>query len=166
MPFSMAALSLILRTVTYASLFVAVLLVYLPARLLDRSEVTRSSPNAAQDAGVALATLGAMLAVWCIASFAITGRGTPFPLDPPRRLVTRGPYRFVRNPMYLGAILALSGAAAWFRSWPVLLYAAFFFAASHAFVIFYEEPTLRKMFGDDYQAYCKHVARWLPRIST
>lgn len=85
------------------------------------------------------------------------------PLDPPRRLVVRGPYRFVRNPMYLGAVTALSGAALYDASLALAAYAAGFLIVMHVFVVGYEEPTLREMFGSDYDRYCAAVRRWRPR---
>jgi protein-S-isoprenylcysteine O-methyltransferase Ste14 len=92
------------------------------------------------------------------------GKGTPAPFDPPRRLVVRGPYRFVRNPMYLGGALTLAGAALFYRSLFLLGYDCIFLLAFSLFVLFYEEPTLRRTFGPDYEAYCHRVARWLPRL--
>jgi protein-S-isoprenylcysteine O-methyltransferase Ste14 len=102
--------------------------------------------------------------VWCILSFAIVGRGTPMPLDPPRRLVVRGPYRYVRNPMYLGAGLALGGAALYYQTVALLAYVSVFLLLLHVSVVSYEEPTLRQAFGEDYATYCRQVRRWWPRI--
>jgi protein-S-isoprenylcysteine O-methyltransferase Ste14 len=101
--------------------------------------------------------------VWCIGTFIVTGRGTPAPFDPPTRLVIVGPYRFVRNPMYVGAAFALGGAALFYGSWVLLAYCAVFLLVTHLFVVVYEEPTLRTMFGADYVSYCEQVPRWLPR---
>ena len=105
----------------------------------------------------------AAIALWCIFTFATIGRGTPAPFDPPRRLVIRGPYRFVRNPMYIGAGLALASAALFYESWPLLVYSGLFFLATHVFVVWYEEPTLRRTFGREYEVYCQGVGRWWPR---
>jgi protein-S-isoprenylcysteine O-methyltransferase Ste14 len=113
--------------------------------------------------GIAIATAGAALALWCVVSFAWLGKGTPAPFDPPRHLVVRGPYRFVRNPMYIGASLALGGAALFYGSLPLLEYAVVFLFAASLFVLGYEEPRLRRTFGPEYEAYCRHVCRWLPR---
>jgi len=117
----------------------------------------------AQAAGLAVATVGGAIALWCIGTFAILGRGTPAPFDPPRRLVVRGPYRHVRNPMYLGAGLALAGAALFYGSGALALYAAGFLLLMHLFVILYEEPTLGRTFGDDYGTYRATVGRWWPK---
>ena len=76
----------------------------------------------------------------------------------------RGPYRFVRNPMYIGATLALIGAALFYNSFPLLVYAALFTGATHLLVVGYEEPALRETFGQKYESYCNRVRRWLPRI--
>jgi protein-S-isoprenylcysteine O-methyltransferase Ste14 len=152
------------RALTYATVFVGLVLVFLPARVLTASGI--AAPGAfgvAQGLGVAFAALGGALALWCVLTFALIGRGTPAPFDPPRRLVIRGPYRHVRNPMYLGATVALAGAALYYGSAWLAAYAAAFWLLMHAFVVGYEEPTLRTTFGDDYERYCSEVRRWRPR---
>jgi protein-S-isoprenylcysteine O-methyltransferase Ste14 len=101
--------------------------------------------------------------LWCILTFALVGKGTPAPFDPPRRLVIAGPYRYLRNPMYLGAVLALSGAALFYRSIALLGYAVLFLIITHLFVVSYEEPTLTRVFGQQYHAYRAAVRRWVPR---
>jgi protein-S-isoprenylcysteine O-methyltransferase Ste14 len=108
---------------------------------------------------------GGALALWCILTFALVGRGTPAPFDPPRKLVVRGPYRYVRNPMYIGAALALCGAALFYRSILLFGYAGVFLLAMHVFVVTYEEPTLVRLFGTEYEAYRARVGRWLTRRS-
>jgi protein-S-isoprenylcysteine O-methyltransferase Ste14 len=158
------ALAPVVRALTYATIFVSLVLVFVPARVLEWSGVT--GPPAVgtwQVLGGAGVVLGAALALWCVLAFAIVGRGTPAPFDAPRRLVIRGPYRFVRNPMYIGAGLALSGAALYFGSWAVLGYTAIFFLITHLFVVLYEEPALRRTFGEEYLNYSSRVRRWLPR---
>ena len=154
------------RTVTYAALFIGLLLIYLPARLLSWSGVVRPDAIGVQQViGMVVGTLGAAIALWCIFTFAFIGRGTPAPFDPPRRLVIRGPYRHVRNPMYIGAGLALAGAALFYSSIPILVYTAVFLLVLHIFVVWYEEPTLRRTFEQEYEEYCHRVRRWLPKIS-
>ncbi|HTL04900.1 MAG TPA: methyltransferase [Gemmatimonadales bacterium] len=153
-----------LRAVAYATAFIGLLLVFLPGRVLAWSGIVRPAALGPLElAGLALAALGGGLALWCIAAFALIGKGTPAPFDPPRTLVIRGPYRYVRNPMYLGAALALGGAALFYRSLPLLGYTALFLLITHLFVLVYEEPALRRLFGDDYAAYSTRVSRWLPR---
>ena len=152
------------RAVTYAALFIGLLLVFLPSRILSSTDVPQPSAIGVwQLAGMLLGACGAALALTCILTFVFVGRGTPAPFDPPRRLVVRGPYRLVRNPMYLGAGLALAGAAVFYQSLPLLGYAGVFLLISHLFVVLYEEPALRRAFEGDYEAYCGRVDRWRPR---
>src|SRR5580692_8553641 len=146
------------RTIVYATLFIGFLLIYLPTRVLSSTGIVRPVTfGAPQVAGTIIGTAGVLLALWCISTFVWIGRGTPAPFDPPRRLVIRGPYRFVRNPMYIGAGLALGGAALFYESLPLLIYAGLFLLVTHVFVMSYEEPTLRKTFGPEYEAYCRQV---------
>jgi protein-S-isoprenylcysteine O-methyltransferase Ste14 len=155
---------IVARTLVYGSIFVAFLLVFLPARVLAWSGVP--SPPAiggAQVAGMVIAAAGSVLTVWCAVAFSVLGKGTPAPFDPPRRLVARGPYRFIRNPMYLGAGVALLGAALFYRSAALAAYAAAFLVAFHVFVVAYEEPTLTRKFGADYEDYLRRVGRWWPK---
>jgi protein-S-isoprenylcysteine O-methyltransferase Ste14 len=153
------------RTITYATMFVGLLLIYLPARVLSWSGIARPATiEVPQMIGMILGSAGALIALWCISTFVWIGKGTPAPFDPPRRLVIRGPYRFVRNPMYLGGGLALAGAALFYESAPLLAYRALFLLAAYLFVMLYEEPTLRRTFGQEYEAYCHRVRRWLPGV--
>lgn len=157
----------LVRAVTFATLFIGVVLIYVPARLLSWSGIVRPAAMQMQQVvGMVIVAAGAVVALWCIFTFATVGRGTPAPFDPPRRLVISGPYRFVRNPMYIGAGLALIGAALFYESLPLLGYAGVFFLAAHLFVVWYEEPTLRRTFGQEYAAYCGRVRRWLPNVQT
>ncbi len=154
----------VIRAFTFAILFIALVLVYVPARLLARAGIaTPATVGLPQVVGIILTTAGAGIGLWCVFSFAFVGKGTPAPFDPPRLLVTQGPYRFVRNPMYVGAGIALAGAALFYRSASLLCYAAALFLAAHLFVVLYEEPALRRTFGQDYDAYCARVGRWWPR---
>jgi protein-S-isoprenylcysteine O-methyltransferase Ste14 len=154
----------LVRSVTYAALFIGLVLIYAPARLLSWSGIVRPAAIEVQQVtGMVIGAAGAAVALWCIFTFASIGRGTPAPFDPPRRLVIQGPYRFVRNPMYIGAGLALVSAALFYGSLPLLGYTGFFFIATHVFVVLYEEPNLRQTFGQEYNAYCRQVRRWWPR---
>jgi protein-S-isoprenylcysteine O-methyltransferase Ste14 len=154
---------LLVRTVTYAALFIGLVFLYIPARLLSWSGVVRPAAiEVPQVVGIISSVIGTTIALWCIFTFAFIGRGTPAPFDPPQRLVTQGPYRFARNPMYIGAILVLAGAALFYQSLLLLAFCSLFFAATHFFVVWYEEPTLRRIFGSGYEAYCRQVRRWWP----
>ncbi len=151
------------RAIAYGTLFVGFLFIYLPARILSWVGIARPEAMAwPQIAGIIITSAGAAVALWCVVSFIWIGRGTPAPFDPPRKLLIRGPYRFVRNPMYIGAGLALAGAALFFASVSLLVYGALFVFAAHFIVVFYEEPTLRRSFGAEYDAYCRQVRRWVP----
>jgi protein-S-isoprenylcysteine O-methyltransferase Ste14 len=155
----------LIRAITYATLFIALLLIYVPSQVLASSGIVRPDVlGVPQILGMAIAGFGAAIALWCIFTFAVIGKGTPAPFDPPRRLVIRGPYRFVRNPMYIGAGLALAGAALFYGSVPLFVYCGVFFVMTGIFVQLYEEPTLRRTFGKEYEAYCGHVQRWWPGL--
>ena len=92
---------------------------------------------------IALMAAGGTLAFACIATFVTRGEGTPAPMDPPRKFVAAGPYRFVRNPMYIGGFLVLAGFGLYEQSPAILLFALPWFLLAHLFVILYEEPHLR-----------------------
>ena len=106
---------------------------------------------------------GAGLYAWCVWEFATSGRGTPGPWDAPRRLVAVGPYRWVRNPIYVGALLVVAGEAWLFLSTRLLVYWVAMAICFHLFVVGYEEPTLGRRFGEDYVEYRRTVNRWIPR---
>jgi protein-S-isoprenylcysteine O-methyltransferase Ste14 len=108
--------------------------------------------------------VGWTVIIWCFRDFLVKGRGTPAPFDPPKELVATGPYRYVRNPMYVGVELALVGNFLWFGYWWMLAYTFFFLVAFHLFILLYEEPALRGKFGDSYEAYLRTVPRWIPRF--
>lgn len=155
----------IFRAIAYATLFIGFVLIYLPSRFLSWSGIVRPAAiEWPQMVGMIIGSLGAVAALWCVFTFVWIGKGTPAPFDPPRRLVIRGPYRFVRNPMYMGAGVALAGAALFYESLPLLAYVAIFLLAAHLFVLLYEEPTLRQTFGPEYEAYCQRVRRWWPGV--
>jgi protein-S-isoprenylcysteine O-methyltransferase Ste14 len=97
-------------------------------------------------------------------NFVEQGKGTPAPIDPPKLLVSSGPYRFVRNPMYVGGVLILLGEAIFCTSILLLVYLCFIWLTFHLFIVFYEEPHLRKVFGTEYEEYCRNVGRWVPDL--
>jgi protein-S-isoprenylcysteine O-methyltransferase Ste14 len=111
--------------------------------------------------------LGFAVALRCVWDFGWTGRGTPVPAVPPKELVVVGFYRYVRNPMYVGFAMGWIGLWIVFGHPDAEIIAAVAAAASalHLFVVFYEEPTLRKKFGSDYGEYCRNVRRWWPRVT-
>jgi protein-S-isoprenylcysteine O-methyltransferase Ste14 len=150
-----------IKGIAAATIFLGFWLWYVPFRWMGVE--TRVLPSWWQLLiGCTLLCLGAIVALSCVFRFAQTGRGTPAPIDPPRRLVHRGPYRWVRNPMYLGFASLLLGEAVLFGSLAILVLWAVLMAVLHAFVIWYEEPALERKFGEEYRAYRQHVNRWLP----
>jgi protein-S-isoprenylcysteine O-methyltransferase Ste14 len=156
----------LVRAVTYAALFIGFVLVYLPGRFLSWSEIVApATTGVPQVAGMSMVAIGTAIALWCVFTFVFIGKGTPAPFDPPRKLVVRGPYRFMRNPMYIGAGVTLAGAALYYQSLSIFIYTGLFFLVTHLFVVLYEEPTLRRTFGDEYEAYCRRTTRWWPTKS-
>jgi protein-S-isoprenylcysteine O-methyltransferase Ste14 len=154
---------LIFRSLFWIIVLPGTVTVYLPHLI-----VTRWSPTAFPGWGMwqllALIPIGigAAVLLHCIWGFAAVGRGTLSPVDPPKKLVVKGLYRYVRNPMYVGVVTILLGEALLLQSLALLEYALVGFAAFNLFVILYEEPTLRDQFGESYEHYCRHVGRWLP----
>lgn len=154
-----------LRALTYSSVSIVFLLIYLPARLLALSGIVRPEAlEAPQIVGLLIGSAGAVVVLWCVYSLAWIGKGTPAPFDPPRVLVVQGLYRYLRNPMYAGSVLVLGGAALIYDSVSLLVYGCIFLAVAHFFVVIYEEPTLRQTFGPEYEAYCHRVGRWWPAL--
>lgn len=114
--------------------------------------------------GIGLMVLGLPIALVCVASFVVRGRGTPAPFDAPRDFVPSGPYRYVRNPMYVGAWLALVGFGLFRQSGSIVLFSLVLLFAVHLFVLLVEEPGLEKRFGQNYLSYKRTTNRWLPRL--
>lgn len=112
----------------------------------------------------ALIATGGMIYLWCVWDFAMFGRGTPAPIDAPKKLVVRGLYRYTRNPMYVGVLTMILGWALLFRAVALVIYALFLGMCFHAFIVLYEERHLHKVFGSEYDDYRSRVGRWLPRF--
>ena len=113
--------------------------------------------------GVTLIVVGPSLVAWSMATFVRRGRATPSPIDRTERVVAVGPFRFVRNPMYIGVVGTILGQGLLLGSVPVVIYAAAFALTAHLIVVLYEEPRLTRIFGQEYMAYRRAVPRWLPR---
>jgi len=161
----MSRLWIALRSIVYASLFLAAWgWVALTCRALDKYIPIRV-PGWLISPGVALFLVGAALALTTVGFFVWEGRGTPAVFDPPRRFVPHGPYRLVRNPMYVGGISMLLGLGLYLRSISMALFALVAFLLIHTFVVLAEEPGLRKRFGHEYEDYCRTVPRWIPRLT-
>lgn len=151
---------LLLRTLLFTVVVPATIVIYVPAQL-----ARSSSPPAVAVAGGLVMAAGLYLVGWCFFDFAARGRGTPAPWDPPKHLVTNGPYRYVRNPIYVGVLSILLGEAVFFGSLALLAWAALTALGFHLAVVLYEEPGLRERFGSDYDHYLADVPRWLPRLA-
>jgi protein-S-isoprenylcysteine O-methyltransferase Ste14 len=153
------------RSLLWTILLPGVVAGYLPWRFFGVGRIARVDvlrPTGA--AGVLVIGLGIALLAACIVEFARSGRGTLSPVDPPRHLVVRGLYRYVRNPMYLSVTMIVLGEAVLTRSPNLAVYWAIFFVCANLFVIGYEEPDLRRRFGASYDAYTRQVGRWIPRF--
>jgi protein-S-isoprenylcysteine O-methyltransferase Ste14 len=116
-------------------------------------------------AGAVVGLAGLALLIDCFLRFALEGRGTPAPVAPTEQLVVSGTYRHVRNPIYLAVVSIIAGQALLFASAALFVYAVLIWLAFHVFVLFYEEPVLRRQFGRSYEAYVANVARWWPRAT-
>jgi protein-S-isoprenylcysteine O-methyltransferase Ste14 len=114
--------------------------------------------------GGLLILVGLPLFVDFVVRFVREGLGTPAPIAPTQRLVMRGPYQYTRNPGYVAVLAMLVGQALLFGRPSLLVYAAAVAAGFHLFVVVFEEPTLRRTFGAEYEAYCRQVPRWVPRL--
>jgi len=135
--------------------------VYLPLRIVrNRSLVT----GPAFGVGWLLLLVGASIYAWCVWDFATFGRGTPAPIDAPKKLVVRGLYRYTRNPMYTGVLTVILAWAVLFGVSELLLYALAVGTCFQSFIVLYEEPHLQATFGREYEDYCTRVGRWLPRL--
>jgi protein-S-isoprenylcysteine O-methyltransferase Ste14 len=145
---------------------------YVPWLILRRHGAQPAAPHPSRTVdwagpaawcAIAVIAVGVLLYLACVWVFATAGRGTPGLWDSPRRVVTIGPYRWVRNPIYLAALLIVSGQAWLFFSVDLLIYVAALAVAFHLFVTCYEERRLRARFGEPYEAYRRTVHRGIPR---
>jgi len=138
-----------------------------PAVLLSRigwAPALASVRPARAAAGALVAAAGLAMLVWTVTLFIRVGRGTLAPWDPTRRLVARGPYAHVRNPMITGVLAILIGQAIAFGAWPLWEWAAAFLVINHVYFVASEEPGLARRFGAEYDEYKRNVPRWLPRV--
>lgn len=144
-------------------------LVLIPGGILLVTHDTGFPPQLASPAqirfwlGLWAGIIGLSLSAWTVALFMKFGNGTPAPWDHPKKLVIRGPYRYVRNPMITGALFMLFAEAVLFQSLPIAIWMAVFFIGNGIYFPLVEEKALEKRFGDDYRRYKAHVPRWLPR---
>lgn len=156
-----ARLFAVVRTVIVSAVFLSLWTWFVPLWINGNRAFAASRPF-----GWIVISIGALITIGCIFEFAWRGIGTPAPFDPPRRLVISGPYRWVRNPMYVGMGIILLGEGITFPRLmnTMLIMIVTLWCALTLFILGFEEPTLRAKFGEDYIEYCKNVRRWIPRL--
>lgn len=157
-------MSLFFRALAFTVVVPGTVLVAIPYGILSR-EPRPPVPVALRVLGSFLGAAGAAALLWCIRDFAVRGRGTPAPWDPPEKLVIAGLYRYVRNPMYVAILSALAGEALFFGSRGVAIYGVIVWLVFHLRVVLHEEPALRNLFGSEYEEYRAVVPRWIPRFA-
>ncbi len=160
----MSSLWLVARSLFWTVALPGMIAGYVPWRYFGLGAVRIAWRDPIQLLGLFLAGAGAGLLATCIWEFAHRGRGTLAPVDPPKQLVVRGLYRYVRNPMYVSVTTILLGELLIVRTSALLLYWAGWLVAVNLFVIEYEEPALRRRFGVSYDTYTSRVGRWIPRL--
>ncbi len=151
---------LVLKNLLFTVLVPGTVAVYIPLSIAGGRSVGSGLTLAT---ALAILALGTAIYAWCVWDFATFGRGTPAPIDAPKKLVVRGLYRYTRNPMYVGVLTVILGWAALFRAADLALYALVVGTCFHLFIVLYEERYLAREFGDQYEAYRSRVGRWLPR---
>jgi protein-S-isoprenylcysteine O-methyltransferase Ste14 len=151
-----------LKTILFMILVPGTMLVLLPCYLVG-SDPAIFSFGIFRWLAVPVWAAGAEIMIWCAWVFAVHGEGTPLPTSPPKRLMTRGLYKHLRNPIYLGAVILLEGFVFWHPASSILWMPVIVAISAHLFVILYEEPHLRKTFGSEYEHYCRSVPRWFPK---
>lgn len=152
---------LLLKNLLFTAVVPGATAVLLPHLILATGHV-HPAHGGWRAAAIAAGVAGTVIYGWCVWDFARRGHATPAPIDAPRVLVVQGPYRYVRNPMYLGVLGIIAAQALLFRSHALVAYAAAWLLTVHLFTVFYEEPTLRRRFGESYERYRASVRRWIP----
>ncbi|MDQ3817318.1 MAG: isoprenylcysteine carboxylmethyltransferase family protein [Acidobacteriota bacterium] len=159
-------MSLTLKNVLINLLYYAITLIALPSLILYAESylgIVRHPTTILRAFSILLGLVGAFLQLWCIALFQSHGRGTPTPALAPERLVTKGPYAHVRNPMNIGEVTLFLALALWFASPILTAYAVLAALAFHLFIVTWEEPEHKRRFGKGYSAYKAGVNRWIPK---
>lgn len=156
------ALGPILNTILFTVFVPGTVLILVPLWLLHG--FARPPVGPVPWLGGMVIVIGAAIYFRCAWEFAVRGLGTPAPIAPTKFLVTTALHQYVRNPMYIGVFGVILGEAIAFRSAVLFAYIAFLCVPVELFVVFYEEPTLRRQFGESYDEYRRTVPRWIPRI--
>ena len=155
---------LLLRSIFFTIIQPGTVAVFIPYWLISTWGRGTLASSPLRYLGIPLMLIGGAGLLWCVWEFFATGRGTISPVDPPKHLVVQGLYRYVRNPMYVLVVIVLLGEVIFFMSLPVLIEAVAFIVMANLFVMFYEEPYLRRRFGESYEHYTQTVRRWIPRL--
>jgi len=154
---------LFLKNLAFTIIVPGTVAFYIPIWIAGRrSGFLTFSSGWEQFVGLVPILLGLAIYFRCVWDFATIGRGTPAPIDEPDKLIVRGLYRYVRNPMYIGVLLVILGWAICFRSLGVVSYGFCVGLAFHGFAVIFEEPHLRRRYGESYAHYCRTVHRWIP----
>ncbi len=154
---------LLLKVCAFTLLVPGTVVVLVPYLLVDDLSWNAIDPFGPALLGVFPVLLGIALYFRCALDFAFNGRGTPAPTDPPVVLVASGPYRYTRNPMYIGILAIIAGELLIYADRALLYYLLLLAAVFHTFVVAYEERVLRRQFGASYQRYRDEVPRWIPK---
>lgn len=156
-------LSLLLRNFLFTILQPGVVTVLIPFLILyySRTELLPGRWTALNVAGAVVMVAGTCILLNCVLRFATEGKGTISPIDPTKKLVIRGLYKYSRNPMYVGVMFIMIGEAVFIWSLALAIYAAIVFAAFNLFIVLHEEPRCRREFGSEYEDYYRRVRRWL-----
>jgi protein-S-isoprenylcysteine O-methyltransferase Ste14 len=149
-----------LGTLVFSILVPGFVAIWLPIRLGGHGQPPATIARAA---GWLVLAAGVALYLLCASRFVRAG-GTPAPIAPTRDLVSRGVYRYIRNPMYVSVLLAIFGQALAYGSRTVAIYGLCAWCFFFLFVLLYEEPALERQFGEPYREYCEQVPRWIPRL--
>jgi Putative protein-S-isoprenylcysteine methyltransferase len=150
------------KSLLYLIIEAGLFALYIPLALLRSG--SRLETGVVAWLAIPLWLIGSLVVLSCFWNFTFKGRGTPAPTDPPKELVITGPYRYVRNPIYVGVMLIFLGHFLWFGYWALLIYTVLAFIGVHIFIVLYEEPTLKRKFGAVYEDYLKRVPRWIPKF--
>ena len=154
---------LFIKNLIFTILVPGTVAVYIPYLIInDRYNLFNIHWGILQILSAVFILSGAIIYFWCLRDFAVTGRGTPAPIDAPRHLVIKGLYRYVRNPMYIGVLTVILGWAGLYNSFAILRYAVLVWLIFYGAIMIIEEPILRSKFGESYKDYCRQVKRWIP----
>jgi protein-S-isoprenylcysteine O-methyltransferase Ste14 len=160
---SQSRLGPILKTALFTIVVPGTVAGYIPWRLRNDTNVPIN--GAGEWSAVVIIAVGVAIYIYtAFWGFALIGGGTPAPIAPTRTLVVKGLHRYVRNPMYIGVALVMAGQAWLFGSAHIAIYSILMLLTAHTFVILYEEPTLKKQFGEEYDHYRARVPRWIPKV--